>query len=150
MRVLWLAILASTLMGMPKTVLSFEEINTSFFGNLALHGYDAVSYFVDQQAVEGLKTFSAEWNNAVWWFSNAQNKERFLATPETFAPQYGGHCSNQMSLGNLSDIDPNVWMIVDNKLYLFGHDNGRIRWQTETREKINSADTHWRNKLSEE
>ena len=34
--------------------------------------------------------------------------QRFTASPEAFAPQYGGYCSNQMSLGNLSDIGTKV------------------------------------------
>ena len=32
-------------------VLAFEEINTSYFGGVALDGYDAVSYFTQSRAV---------------------------------------------------------------------------------------------------
>ena len=129
-------------------VLAFEETNVSYFGGVALGGYDAVSYFTESKAVKGSKTNSAEWKDATWLFSSDANRQRFVASPEAFAPQYGGYCSNQMSLGNLSDIDTDVWRIIDDKLYLFGHDEGRVRWASETDQRISDADQHWRSYLA--
>ena len=128
-------------------VLAFDETNMSYFGGLALGGYDAVSYFTESKAVKGSKTYSVEWKDATWLFSSDINRQRFVASPEAFAPQYGGYCSNQMSLGNLSDIDTDVWRIIDDKLYLFGHDEGRVRWASETDQRISEADRHWRSYL---
>ena len=71
-----------------------------------------------------------------------------MAGAESYSPQYGGYCSNQMSLGNLSDIDVEVWRIIDNKLYLFGHDSGRVRWASETDQRILKANQHWRSYLA--
>lgn len=129
-------------------VMAFEEINKSYFGGVALGGYDAVSYFINSKAVKGNKAHAAEWKGATWLFSNESNRKKFTANPETFAPQYGGHCSNQMSLGNLSDIDPEVWRIIDNRLYLFGHHAGRVRWEDETSQRVTQADKHWRTYLA--
>ena len=53
-----------------------------------------------------------------------------------------------MSLGHLSDIDPEVWRLIDGKLYLFGHEAGRVRWATGTQRHIPEADRHWRGYLS--
>ena len=128
-------------------VLAFDETNMSYFGGLALGGYDAVSYFTESKAVKGSKTYSVEWKDATWLFSSDTNRQRFVASPAAFAPQYGGYCSNQMSLGNLSDIDADVWRIIDDKLYLFGHDEGRVRWASETDQRITEADQHWRSYL---
>jgi YHS domain-containing protein len=128
---------------LARPVLAFEEINMSYFGGAALDGYDAVSYFTNPKAVKGSKAFAFEWKGATWLFSSDANRQRFKASPEAFAPQYGGYCSNQMSLGNLSDIDTRVWRIIDNKLYLFGHDSGRQRWASETDQRISDADQHW-------
>lgn len=122
---------------------AFEEINLPYFARVALGGYDAVSYFTQSEAVEGNKSYSSEWKGATWLFSSEANRQRFTQNPEAFAPQYGGYCSNQMSLGNLSDIDPDVWRIIDNRLYLFGHDSGRNRWASETGQRILDADRHW-------
>jgi YHS domain-containing protein len=132
-----------------RPVMAFEDINTSFFGGLALGGYDAVSYYTQHQAVKGSTNFDFTWNGATWLFVNEANRERFENDPETFAPQYGGYCSNQMSLGNLSDVDPEVWRIIRGKLYLFGHDAGRVRWQTDTDQRILEADGHWMDQLTQ-
>ncbi len=131
-----------------RPVLAFEEINMSYFGGVALGGYDAVSYFTDSKADKGNKSYAVKWKDATWLFSNDANRQLFLASPEVYAPQYGGYCSNQMSLGNLSDIDVEVWRIIDNKLYLFGHDSGRVRWASETDQRISEANQHWRSYLA--
>ena len=141
-------LLLMSLMAIPVSPVSaFEAVNTSFFGGVALDGYDAVSYFRRSRAVKGKKSYAFEWKGATWLFSSSANRQRFSADPEFFAPQYGGYCSNQMSLGYLSDIDPHVWRIIDHKLYLFGHDEGRVRWASETHQRIADADRHWRSYL---
>ena len=127
---------------------AFEEINKSYFGGVALGGYDAVAYFTDARALKGDKSHTVVWKGATWLFASEENRDLFAATPDSFAPQYGGHCSNQMSLGNLSDIDPEIWRIIDGRLYLFGHDAGRVRWKDETRNRISDADRHWRSYLA--
>jgi YHS domain-containing protein len=136
-----LFVLLLTILARP--VLAFEETNASYFGGVALDGYDAVSYFTESKAVKGNKAYTAEWKGATWRFSSETNRRRFTASPGAFAPQYGGYCSNQMSLGNLSDVDIEVWRIIDKKLYLFGHDAGRVRWASETGQRILDADQHW-------
>jgi len=141
-------LLLMSLMAVPVSPASaFDEINTGFFDSLALDGYDAVSYFRQSTAVKGNKSYAFEWKGATWLFSSSANRQRFGADPEFFAPQYGGYCSNQMSLGYLSDIDAEVWRIIDQRLYLFGHDEGRVRWASETHQRITDADLHWRTYL---
>ncbi|MBL6933144.1 MAG: YHS domain-containing protein [Rhodospirillales bacterium] len=147
-RLFLIAFLISLLGTLARPAWAFDEINKSFLGGVALGGYDAVSYFTDGRAIKGDKAHTLDWKGARWLFSSEANRERFATSPEAFAPQYGGHCSNQMSLGNLSDIDPNVWKMIDGKLYLFGHDAGRVRWSSETRQRIREADSHWLNFLA--
>jgi hypothetical protein len=141
-------ILVSLLVIPVGTGLAFEEINIGYFGGVALDGYDAVSYFTESKAVKGNEANSVEWKDATWLFSSNANRQRFVASPEAFTPQYGGYCSNQMSLGNLSDIDVEIWRIIDDKLYMFGHDAGRVRWANETGQRILDADRHWRSYLA--
>lgn len=143
------AILVISLLAMlAHPAFAFQEINKSYFGGVTLGGYDAVSYFTELKALKGDKAHGVEWKGATWLFVSDANRKRFAANPEAFAPQYGGHCSNQMSLGNLSDIDPEVWRIIDNKLYLFGHDSGRLRWTSKTSQRISDADRHWQTYLA--
>jgi len=127
--------------------LAFEQVNKSYFSGVTLGGYDAVSYFTESRAVKGNEDYTIEWKEATWLFSSEANLELFRASPEVYAPSYGGYCSNQMSLGNLSDIDPQVWRIIDDKLYLFGHEEGRVRWARATGQRILDGDKYWRSYL---
>ena len=140
--------LSACLLLSPRLVFAFDEINVGYFTDVALEGYDAVEYFKQGKPVKGEKKHVFEWKQATWLFSSQANRDLFAENPQSYAPQYGGYCSNQMSLGNLSDIDPRVWRIIDNKLYLFGHDAGRIRWKQQTDQRISDADGHWQGYLS--
>lgn len=123
---------------------AFNEINTGYFNDLALQGYDSTGYFLKQKAREGKKTTSFTWKGSEWRFADAKSRDLFAANPDKYAPQYGGYCSNQMSLGNLSDIDPGVWLIHDDKLFFFGHLEGKDRWErTGIDERIADADRNW-------
>jgi YHS domain-containing protein len=147
-RLLLIVLLFPLLAAVSRPAVAFEEINKSFLGDVALGGFDAVNYFTEGKAKKGDKAHSVEWKGARWLFSSDANRRRFIANPEGYVPEYGGHCSNQMSLGNLSDIDPNVWRMISGKLYLFGHDAGRVRWSTQTPLRVKEADGHWRNFLA--
>ncbi len=128
---------------------AFEEINTGYFNDTALHGYDTSQYFSQSKAISGKEEYVVEWKGAKWQFADQNSRDLFAASPDSYAPQYGGYCSNQMSLGNLSDVDPGVWLIHDNKLYFFGHQAGKDRWQrTGIAARINDANKHWQKYLA--
>lgn len=128
---------------------AFEEVNRTYLGGLAVEGYDSTAYFTKAAPAEGDGEFSVEYKGAKWRFADAKSRDLFAANPEGYAPQYGGYCSNQMSLGNLADIDPGVWLIHDGKLYLFGHDAGKDRWEaTGIAARIKDADKNWQAFLS--
>lgn len=129
--------------------LAFDEVNKTLISGVAVDGYDSVAYFNTHQAEEGIREYTLNWKGATWRFADAESRDLFAASPDTYAPQYGGYCSNQMSLGNLSDVDPGVWLIHDRKLYLFGHDVGKIRWEkTGIAARIQEADRHWQTYIS--
>ncbi|MAZ02435.1 MAG: hypothetical protein CMN56_04790 [Sneathiella sp.] len=128
---------------------AFDEVNKSFLGGLAVDGYDSTAYFRMSTPAEGAENYIVEYKGATWRFADATSRDLFAAAPESYAPQYGGYCSNQMSLGNLADIDPGVWLIYEGKLYLFGHDAGRTRWETTgIAERIRDADENWQKFLA--
>jgi hypothetical protein len=129
---------------------AFEEINTGYLNDLALKGYDSAGYFSRGVASEGSDTFSFSWKGADWQFADAKSRDLFAANPEKYAPQFGGYCSNQMSLGNLSNIDPGVWLIHKDKLYFFGHQVGKDRWvSTGVDARIADAEKHWADYLAD-
>lgn len=109
----------------------------------ALRGYDPVAYFNESKPVKGTKDFIYHWNGADWYFSNLENMETFKASPEKYAPQYGGYCAFGMSNGYKAPIDPQAWTIVEGKLYLNYNKEVQQSWNKNQNEFINKADENW-------
>ncbi|MBD3787190.1 MAG: hypothetical protein IE922_09495 [Sphingomonadales bacterium] len=93
----------------------------------AVSGYDVVSYFdlpqsrigqPQQAPLPGKAAILAEYNGATFAFATAANRDRFLANPAAFAPQYDGHCAYGVAKGGKVPGNPTLWRIVDGKLYL--------------------------------
>ncbi len=103
---------------------SAGEINTGYFGNVAIKGYDPVAYFTEQRAMKGIEDIAHEWLGAVWNFSNEKHKKLFSDNPVKYAPQYGGYCADGIAYGDTTtNIDPEAWRIIEGRLYL-NYDQG--------------------------
>ena len=119
-------------------------VNPNGPSNVAVSGYDAVSYFEgDGVPVEGTKEFGVNYNGADYYFASAENAEKFKADPAAFAPQYGGHCAWAMSRGRLASGDPTKYKIVDGKLYLNFNQMVQDTWLTDIPGFIEKADAAW-------
>jgi YHS domain-containing protein len=95
------------------------EVNTGYFGDIAIKGYDPVGYFVDGKAERGSTAYSQEWLGATWLFSSDEHRRLFAGAPMSYAPQYGGLCAEGVPNGEVTvNIEPDSWQIVDGKLYL--------------------------------
>src|SRR5690349_2934507 len=89
-------------------------VNTGYFGDIAIRGYDTVAYFTENKAVEGLPQYSTRWLGAEWHFASAENRDLFKEDPVKYAPQYGGHCADGVSFGTITtNIDPKAWRIIE-------------------------------------
>lgn len=120
-----------------------QKINKTTFGGLALKGYDPVSYFTDGQAVEGRKEFAHEYAGAKWRFVSAEHRDLFAANPEQYAPQYGGYCAWGISQAKFFDGDPEVWKVVDGKLYVNYNREIEKSWEQDIPGFIKTADQTW-------
>jgi YHS domain-containing protein len=109
----------------------------------AIRGHDPVAYFEQKGPVKGSKQFSHSWNGATWHFASAENRDRFAAVPEKYAPRYGGYCAYAVSQGYTADIDPAAWSIVDGRLYLNYSLRIRERWTRDIPGHIRKADANW-------
>ena len=69
---------------------AFEKVNQTFWG-VAIKGYDTVAYHTEGRAVKGDSKYAYKWNDAKWYFTNANNRDLFATDPERYAPQYGGY-----------------------------------------------------------
>lgn len=125
-RLFAIATLAISSLVLSLPTIAAEPINTleksGLFGfkpsGVAIRGYDTVAYFTQGAPAEGLEKFSTEWQGASWRFSSQENLELFLGDPEKYAPQYGGYCAYGVANDSLVKIEPDLWSIVDGKLYL--------------------------------
>ena len=112
-------------------------------GGAALDGYDAVAYFTDGKPVEGKAEYSHEWMGVTWRFASAKNRDAFAASPEAYAPQYGGFCAWAVSQGYTAKIDPAAWRIEGGRLYLNYSKSVQARWAQNIPGNIAKADGHW-------
>ena len=126
-----------------------DPINTGFFGNTAIKGYDPVAYFTESKAVKGSKKFTHKWMDAKWRFSSQENKDLFVANPEKYAPQYGGYCAYAVSQNDTAGIDPDQFTILNGKLYLNYNKSINDKWTDNRDQFIIDADKHWPGLISE-
>ena len=119
-----------------------DPINTSGRERLAVDGYDVLAYF-DGEARLGVAEYEHRWMNATWYFASAENRDRFAADPERFAPQYGGYCAYAVSRGSTADVDPEAWTVHDDKLYLNYSKSVRTKWRKDIPGNVAKADRNW-------
>ena len=113
--------------------------------NAALGGYDAVAYFTEKVAKVGDPSITLKWNGADWLFSSAENMKLFAASPEKYAPQYGGHCAYAAAKGAIAPGDPLAWTVVKDKLYVNLSPAIREEWSQDIPGNIVQADKNWPN-----
>jgi YHS domain-containing protein len=110
---------------------------------VALQGYDPVAYFESNKAIQGNKEITADYNEALYYFTSEKNKSLFLANPSQYQPQFGGYCAYGMSNGYEAPIHPEAFTIVDNKLYLNYSLKVKEMWNKEQAIRIEKAKVNW-------
>ncbi len=119
------------------------QINTNFWGEVAIKGYDPVAYFVAGASQKGSEEFAYEWLGATWHFASAAHRDLFIEDPIRYAPQYGGYCSYGLTTGATDSTDPEAWLILDGKLYLVYSQETLAKWERNPSEYIQQADANW-------
>jgi YHS domain-containing protein len=135
------AVLVALLAG-AASAHALDPVDTNWRG-LAISGYDPVAYFTDGKPVEGSSDFTTTWQGATWRFASAAHRDRFVADPDGFAPQYGGYCAWAVANGKTAGIDPEAWKIVAGKLYLNYSKDVQARWEKDVPGNIAKADANW-------
>jgi hypothetical protein len=120
-----------------------SAIYTSLFSKTAVSGYDAVAYFTEGKPVRGDSEITTNYQGAEWRFSSAANRDKFIAEPQKYAPQYGGYCAWAVSQGNTASADPLRWTIVKDKLYLNYDLDVQKKWEVNIPDFIQKADKNW-------
>ena len=107
-------------------------------------GYDVVSYFKNNKAVKGDKSFTVEWDEHMWLFASKLHADLFMNNPVKYAPQFGSYCSWAVSHGYSASVSPeDSWEIIDNKLYLNFSPSVHRSWQADNPAAIERGHENW-------
>ncbi len=128
--------------------LSTSNINQLYGGamedKIAIKGYDTVAYFRSGRPVKGSSAYTFIWHDMTWYFSTKENRDLFAASPGLYAPQYDGYCAWAMAESRKSVTDPEVWKIVDGRLYLNCSRAAFEKWSRDIPGNIRKADENWK------
>ncbi len=117
--------------------------------NLAIKGYDPVSYFTQNKAVKGKKELAVQIDGVTYHFSTVENKELFKKNYTAYEPQYGGWCAYAMGAkGEKVEVDPETFKLINGKLYLFYNsffNNTLKSWNKDENNLKAKADNNWKN-----
>ena len=122
--------------------LAEERINKNS-EDVAIRGYDTVAYFTKGRAVKGKPEFEYVWQDARWLFANAEHRDLFAGDPERYAPRFGGYCTGGLSLGYMTQANPENWSIIDGRLYMTRSRPGRDRLRANPETVIAAAEGSW-------
>ena len=120
-----------------------ERVIVNRYTGLAIEGYDPVAYFADARAELGRQDFEASQAGAVWRFRNEGNRASFVAHPEIYGPQFGGYDPIDLARGVTYAGNPRLWLVVKQRLYLFGREQNRDAFAADPARKLRRARTRW-------
>lgn len=138
--IITLAFLFTAISGTPA--ISAEPFYTSWKDNIAVGGYDTVSFFSGKPQ-PGKKEFQYTYEGTEWRFSTQGNLDLFKTNPEVFLPQYGGYCAWAVAHNKLAKGNPKHWYVEDGKLYLNFNARIKRRWERDVSGFVSKADTYW-------
>lgn len=110
---------------------------------LAIKGYDPVAYFTEKRAIVGDAQYQYEWDGARYRFASARHLELFKVDPDRYLPQYKNWCTASMARGEKVYGNPEWWLVIDGRLYLFGNPIGPSRMSEDPVAMKGKADASW-------
>ena len=109
---------------------------------LAMRGYDPVNYFTEGRPAKGSPEFSHVWDGERYLFASAKHRDMFASDPARYAPQFPGHCAAALASGQIIRPNPEHWIVLDGKLYLFGGEGGPAKAEADST-LIHKAEQNW-------
>jgi len=116
-------------------------------------GYDVVAYWIledGQPAVLGNQLITSEYQGYKFHFASEFNREIFESDPEKYLPAWGGYCAYGVSveIAQQSELfsvksDPNQWVILDDRLFLFRGEEAKHLFVADKDTLIPAGDSLW-------
>jgi YHS domain-containing protein len=110
---------------------------------LMLRGNDPVAYFTEKRAVKGDPAIKVERDGVTYRFASAGNRDVFLRDPVHYEPAYDGFCASGAPYALKAFIGADVFMIYNDRLYLFGSERSRRNWAMDAAENVKTGDRLW-------
>jgi YHS domain-containing protein len=107
-------------------------------------GYDLTSYFTQEKPQRGNGHHVAVVDGVSYLFASEANQRVFEAAPAKYLPQYGGFCAFGASISKKFIADPDVFDIVDGKLYFNLDTKIRSIWSQDITGRIKTGDANWK------
>ncbi len=111
---------------------------------LALKGYDPVAYFTDGRPTQGVAAYELTFDGQRYRFASAQHRDLFKASPDKYAPQFGGLCAMNLSRGVKRESDPHNWVISNGNLYVFAGETGQRNFANDAQATAERAAAHFK------
>ncbi len=141
-----LAAMAMLSFGSAHAEPPINTLKTGLLGgrtDTAINGYDPVAYFTVGKPVKGQDALAFEWMGAKWKFASQANLDMFKASPEKYAPQYGGYCAYGVTQGALVKVEPEQFTVREGKLYLNYDADVQAKWLKDPAGFIKQADARF-------
>src|SRR5262245_9880941 len=110
---------------------------------LAIYGFDPVAYFTLAGATIGREELELPYGGAVWRFRNSGNRSAFAQNPDVYMPQFGGYDPVMLARGTATPGHPHLWVVADNRLFLFHTREARDRFVADPQHAIAAANAQW-------
>lgn len=131
------------LAGLPAAAATTEHLVLDLHTGFALGGVDPVAYFTEGRALLGRAEYEYDLRGTTWRFRNEGNRAAFAADPKVYIPQFGGYDPVALARGVATAGYPQLWLIVDKRLYFFYSPQARAAFAADPETAIAEAQAKW-------
>jgi YHS domain-containing protein len=107
------------------------------------HSYDPVAFFTQGKAIKGDPRWQSSYGGATYYFQSSADRDDFNRAPAKYAPQYGGYCAMAMTMGKLEDVDPNYFVVHNDKLLMQRNEKAHMMFSKDLEGNHKKADENW-------
>ena len=146
----WAAVLGAGLAGFaalglpaPISAATTERVVTDPHSGLAIGGFDPVAYFTEGAPQLGRPDLELRSAGVTWRFRNPGNRAAFETDPEIYMPRFGGYDPTAVARGASAPGHPELWLIAEERLYLFFSAQARDSFAANPGAVIDAAERGW-------